>query len=506
MPAPRAPRPASPGPLAPCLLALAALLAACGATSVDDGDVDRNPRLVDGVSIRDIAVFQAVKVPIVQNGTPVVDRAVPLLVSRGGMMRVYVDLAGDWVGRELTAELVLASQATEPVVLTDVRTLAGPSSDSDPASVFAFPLADADMAGDTAYQVRITAPDAARVPEGQVHPARYPSDGTSAGFAPLFDDAGGLNLVLVPVRYDTDSSGRLPDMSTEQLARYDGILRTMYPLVTVNLTIHDPIPYNYPAGWAGFDFGALNDDLMDLRESENAPDDAYYFGLVMPDDTFDHYCGGGCVLGQSFLVSRVGDAFLRVGGGVGFPGEESAVTLAHEVGHQHGREHAPCDVPDPDPDYPYSNGSIGVWGYDLRANAFKDPATSKDYMSYCERVWTSDYTYIGIFDRVLAVNALPKSRVHGPAMLHAALTLGVAADGTLTPRRTVRLRDLPHTGRRPARLLRADGSLLRTIEAALAPHGHGGTGTLFIAEPPADAVFLEVTTWDTSALRRVRLR
>jgi hypothetical protein len=502
MPAVRDPRRS----LVPCLLALAGLLASCGATDVDDGDVDRQPRLADGVSVRDIAVFQALKVPIVQNGVPVTERPVPLLVSRGGVLRIYVDVAGDFVGRELTAELVLENGTSDPVVLTDVRTLPGSSTDSDPSSIFAFKLADGDMAGDTAYQVRITTPDAARVPEGQVHPARYPSDGTSAGFAPLFDDAGGLNLVLVPVQYDTDGSGRLPDMSAEQLARYDGILRTMYPLVTVNLTIHDPIPYNHPPSFYGFDFDALNDDLMNMRAAENPPDDAYYFGLVMPDETFNQYCGGGCVLGQSFLVSHARDADLRVGAGVGFPDEESAITLAHELGHQHGREHAPCDVPDPDADYPYDGASIGVWGYDLRTDAFKDPARVKDYMSYCTNVWTSDYTYMGIFDRILAVNALPKNRVFGASPRGAVLVLGVAADGTLAPRRTVRLRELPATGRRPARLLRADGSLLWTVEAALAPHGDGDTGTLFIAEPPADAAFLEVTTWDAAAPQRVRLR
>ena len=197
---------------------------------------------------------------------------------------------------------------------------------------------------------------------------------------------------------------------------------------------------------------------------------------------------------------------VRVGAGVDFADEESAITLAHEVGHQHGRLHAPCQVPDPDPDYPYSNAGIGVWGYDARSDAFKDPARVHDFMSYCTDVWTSDYTYMGIFDRILAVNALPKNRVYGQVAVRAALALDVAADGTLTPRRTVRLRELPQEGRRPARLLRADGSLLRTVEAALAPHAHGGTGTLLVPEPPAEAAFLEVTTWDATTPQRVSLR
>ena len=80
-----------------------------GATDVGD-NVDHRPRLVDGVSIRDIAVFQAIKVPLVQNGVPVASRPVPLLVSRGGVMRVYVDVSPDFLGRALTGELVLGGQ------------------------------------------------------------------------------------------------------------------------------------------------------------------------------------------------------------------------------------------------------------------------------------------------------------------------------------------------------------------------------------------------------------
>ena len=36
---------------------------------------------------------------------------------------------------------------------------------------------------------------------------------------------------------------------------------------------------------------------------------------------------------------------------MGYSGVLAADTMIHEVGHNHGRLHAPCDVNDPDPNY-----------------------------------------------------------------------------------------------------------------------------------------------------------
>ncbi len=83
--------------------------------------------------------------------------------------------------------------------------------------------------------------------------------------------------------------------------------------------------------------------------------------------------------------------------------------MAHEVGHNHGRNHAPCvpqggSISGVDNNYPYSGGNIGVWGYDPSKQSLINPNGVTDIMGYCNTKWISDYTYDGLVNRVAAVN------------------------------------------------------------------------------------------------------
>jgi len=73
-------------------------------------------------------------------------------------------------------------------------------------------------------------------------------------------------------------------------------------------------------------------------------------------------------------------------------------TLAQEIGHLCGRAHAPCGFPPgPDPCYPvygsFPSASIGEIGFDPVTSDVFDPASVRDFMSYCGSVWVSPYTY-----------------------------------------------------------------------------------------------------------------
>ena len=86
-------------------------------------------------------------------------------------------------------------------------------------------------------------------------------------------------------------------------------------------------------------------------------------------------------------------------GGIAYlPGRSSfsrprSSTVAHELGHNMGLQHAPCGLaPGPDPSFPYPTGFIGAWGYDFRGGHPVSPRF-RDHMSYCGPIWTSDYHF-----------------------------------------------------------------------------------------------------------------
>ncbi len=73
--------------------------------------------------------------------------------------------------------------------------------------------------------------------------------------------------------------------------------------------------------------------------------------------------------------------------------------IAHEVGHAHGRDHIKWpltgNVPASpwDANYPYSNGVIGVNGWDPLSGTSKDKGAFVDIMTYGTPRWISDYTF-----------------------------------------------------------------------------------------------------------------
>ena len=86
-----------------------------------------------------------------------------------------------------------------------------------------------------------------------------------------------------------------------------------------------------------------------------------------------------------------------------------AIELADALGHAHGRPHSPCGPPgntpaDIDPDYPYDDGTVGVWGYDITSGDLHDPDEATDFMGYCENAWVSDFTYQALHRRGRNVN------------------------------------------------------------------------------------------------------
>ncbi len=194
-------------------------------------------------------------------------------------------------------------------------------------------------------------------------------------------------VTLVPVVYNSVTG----DVSAANAHDWLQRTRSYEPVVGYSVEVHAPFAYvvgptspsldaSNGAGWE-----ALLYALQGLRAADGSP--RHYIGVVHPGY-------GGGIAGMGFLRQPVA---------VVWDGSGRTDALAHEVGHNWGREHAPCGgVGYSDPGFPsapeYSGGSIGVWGWDRFSNTYKSPASHTDFMGYCDPVWTSDYTYQGILN------------------------------------------------------------------------------------------------------------
>jgi hypothetical protein len=350
-------------------------------------------RLARDLSLAEVAVYQGVKVPIMTNLQEVGERNADLVQSREALVRVFVTPGPAFASREIAARITLETAGSEPLVIEETMLVDGASSESDLGSTFNLMLPKDALQGDTEYSVELRETSKCTQLAGEPSGARFPDAGTLPVDARA---TGPIKVLLVPVRYDTDGSGRLPDTSEGALAELHDRLYAMYPTSGVELSLHTPVGTNYS------DLGDMLDQMRALRDAEKPDSDLSYYGLVDPAGSFNDYCDGSCTTGIAGYGSQGGSA--TAGMGIGFL-HYAAGTFAHEVGHIHRLPHAPCGGPaSPDPNYPYAGAGIGSRGYDLLNDEFFDADEYVDLMSYCSPDWISDYNYQLLLERLILVN------------------------------------------------------------------------------------------------------
>ena len=218
------------------------------------------------------------------------------------------------------------------------------------------------------------------VPQSAASQSRIPAQGVM----PLdIVDMPNLRQVIVPVlvtwapdeRVFNWTRGLTPESPQLQLAR------TLLPIgdmtVEVHETYHTSADLTEGTGWNAFLREIRVLWLMDDRRG-------YYYGaLQLPSGTA---WGGLGYLNQRVSVGRASEG-----------------TYAHELGHNMSLWHAPCgSAGGPDPDYPYDDGSSGIWGYHIERGRLIDPEQYRDLMGYCRPDWVSDYHFIRAAEHRLA--------------------------------------------------------------------------------------------------------
>lgn len=476
-----------------------ACLAGCGgaeATAPGDGGVDgaATVPLSDFASIGEVAVLQGVKVSVGQDGAPIKETA-PVVSNRPMLVRVFIKaVPGErFRARTLKGTLVVVQPDASEQEVTDQRAIAAASTDGVLGSSLNFSVPADQVQEGTSFRVRIT--DSA----GGV--LTYPADGVDSLRAAR---SGDIKIRVVPINYSGGTTVRLPDTSASQLDRYKSTLFRMYPTATVSVTLRQPLDWSTPVAPDGTGWDEVLNAVAEARFNDNVPDDIYYVGALAPEATLSAYCFGGCVLGLAPLAGP-SDVAARVALVAGFGGSVSATTLLQELGHAMGREHAKCGgAAGPDPKFPYPNGAIGSWGYDLATQTLLAPDDYRDFMGYCQPVWISDYTWAGLFkrldyvrkttlgkaivggatrsgDRVRAIRLDPTkgiahwgSQILGMSAPAAATARVTFSDGALAREREVPVQDLP-TLRGSQLFVPADLPMPRTLKL------YGATFTVSLA-------------------------
>lgn len=433
------------------------------------------PTLVaaEGVSITQIAMYQAVKRVLMLNGSSPASK-VPIVAARPALIRVFANADGTYDGSPVTARLDLGDGA--PI---DVQTtVKGTASDGTLGSTINFDVPAALVVPGMKYRVDLMQPPAHSM--GNNPAASYPASGSSP--IPAQSTGKSLKIELVPVSYGADGSNRKPDTSAGQIQAYKDQFFKMYPVADVEISVHAPMPWNSSVDSNGNGWGELLTQIGDLRQNDNAPSDVYYYGIFSPAQDVNQYCGGGCVAGLG-NVGGPGDAYARAAIGLGFSGDIATETAVHEIGHTHGRQHSPCGgAQGTDPAYPYQGASIGVWGYDLLSKQLLSPADTTDVMGYCQPVWVSDFTYKALFDRVKIVNNA--SILFAPELLDRTYQRArVDGDGNLTWIKDILIHTPPMAQSQSITVQSDLGDSV--VEAQLYPYDHLPGGVLVWPQPLA---------------------
>jgi hypothetical protein len=203
----------------------------------------------------------------------------------------------------------------------------------------------------------------------------YPADGV-----PLATDVRAvppLMLRMIPVHQQL--SGTTGNVTAANTEAYLAPLRAMFPVEQVDVDVRAPYTTGNVAV-TGTGWGNILREIAALRAVDGSA--RHYYGVVTS--------GGGGIAGIGFIGLPAALGYDRL--------PDAAQTLAHELGHNFGRNHAPCGNPaGPDVEFPTANAALDVLGFDVQAGAVRG-AAYRDLMSYCAPEWITWYTYRAILD------------------------------------------------------------------------------------------------------------
>ncbi len=413
------------------LALLAPSLASC--SSVDPATRDA----LRDITITRVSLQQGVDLTLVKDGAEILPPYASPIAERAGMLRVEFTPSFSDI-RAVTAQLVL--DYGEGV--TTLKEVVNQVDGSNIGQSTNFELDANDLKTNTKFRVRFVPGPTGSV-TGSGSPAEYPPKAAPPAEFRL-QRSGTLRIKLIPIRYDTDGSGRIADSGPTHVEELKKRFLDLYPVTSVDITVGDPLPWSQKIGRNGEGHDDLLDEIAALRAQESPDFDVYYLGLFATTATYAEYCGHQCTTGLSVRATNARSAESRVSVAVGYAETRSMESSLHEIGHAHGRAHAPCGgAGNPDASFPHEKGTLGAEGYSALAKKFYDPAKNFDFMSYCDPAWVSDYTFGALLTRVQELTTMEAPQ-HGLVVPKIMRMLQVRPSGETKWGRHLRLAGRPN--------------------------------------------------------------
>ncbi len=328
------------------------------------------------------------------------NREVPLIAGRDAFLRVFVRAS-----EANTATPDVRVRLYEGDALIQTFTLAAPGGsvplqreDGRLAATWNVPVPGSLIRPGLAFLADVD--PASAIAEANETDNNYPATG---GPGPVsVQSAQPLSITLVPVRQTANQLEG--DVTTGNSDQYLDLAQRIYPLPGYDAEVHDVY---------------LTDTADPLQ-----PDDANgawttilneMAALWITEGASRHYYG---VVRVGYPSGMAGRGFIGTPVAIGYddPADRGRIT-AHELGHTWNREHSPCGTPpEIDPHFPYTNGTIGRFGFDVANQILKQPETP-DIMGYCGDPWISDYTYRGVMDFRSTASAGASAQRERPSLL-----------------------------------------------------------------------------------------
>lgn len=299
------------------------------------------------------------------------DGSIPLVAGRDAVLRVFVTAdRTNFFAPGATVRFVRDDEVVLTLVAPPLDGIPTTTDEGNLATSFTLPVPGHVLQPGTGIVVEVGTDGTVPLLEGSR--TRFPDEGV----AELdIREVTPFRVRFVPVH----QPGLLQvSLTPGNLEQFMGPTRAVFPLAEVEVQLREPYLASTttatPEGWS-----QILHELRVLRAMEGDP--IYYHGIIR---RIAHWAGLAYV---GWPIALTYDALPQAGW-----------TVAHELGHNFGRRHAPCGNPSGvDTAFPHPGGASGVHGMDVERLEARSPQVP-DLMGYCQPRWISDHNYLAVMN------------------------------------------------------------------------------------------------------------